>query len=510
MAATTQARRLASPAIRALLLRRLAELGGLALGLGAVTLAVALVCYNPLDPSLNTATSRATTNLAGPVGAVVADFLLQGFGVAAGLPVVAALVWAWRIASHRGLGSFAARLASTLGALLVIAAVAAALPLPSQALYWPTAAGPGGAIGDVLAHTALSWGRTVLGPLGAGFAVLFGVLLAAGLFWASLGLSAGEWRAAGRAAHGSFVQGRRAAGWLPRLAAPFTLVCPSFRATDERVIGPSHFDDSRVGVPTPPRPPVVRPDTTRSSVPEPDPDDDLPAAPAPTPCTGPARKNQHECQKGAAAAAGEPAPRRAGAGWLAHAAAVAAEGRAAAVERRTQRGRVAGQRPPAGISLGRVWRAGHDPRDPARPGGHVVRAGTRTRHPQRPRDRPGRRRGAQPVGHGRAHRYRAGPQRDRHRGAERQARDGLPVRVARRRGMGQASGPAGPGARQEHRRRPGAGRPGAHAASAGCRHHRLRQVGRHQRDDPESAVPAQPRPVPADPDRPEDARTLGL
>ena len=36
------------------------------------------------------------------------------------------------------------------------------------------------------------------------------------------------------------------------------------------------------------------------------------------------------------------------------------------------------------------------------------------------------------------------------------------------------------------------------------------QVRRHQRDDPEPAIPAQPRPVPDDPDRPEDAGAVCL
>ena len=66
MVAAAPARRLASPTIRALLVRRLAEFGGLALALGAVALLVALASYDPLDPSLNTATTRAPTNLAGP------------------------------------------------------------------------------------------------------------------------------------------------------------------------------------------------------------------------------------------------------------------------------------------------------------------------------------------------------------------------------------------------------------------------------------------------------------
>ncbi len=179
--------------------------------------------------------------------------------MAAALPVLAALVWAWRIASHRGIGSFAARLASTLAALPVLAAIAAALPLPEQASHWPSTAGPGGAIGGALAHAALGWGHMLLGPLGAGFALLLGAGLGLGLFWASLGLSAGEWREAGRVAHGSFAHGRRAAGWLSKLGAPVGWFIRRFAAKDERVIAAPFREDSRVSVPASARPAVVRP-----------------------------------------------------------------------------------------------------------------------------------------------------------------------------------------------------------------------------------------------------------
>ena len=67
-ARTAQPRRLASPTIQALIRQRSAGLGGLVLSLLGLTLLVALACYDPRDPSLNTATSRHTGNLAGPVG----------------------------------------------------------------------------------------------------------------------------------------------------------------------------------------------------------------------------------------------------------------------------------------------------------------------------------------------------------------------------------------------------------------------------------------------------------
>ncbi len=64
--------------------------------------------------------------------------------------------------------------------------------------------------------------------------------------------------------------------------------------------------------------------------------------------------------------------------------------------------------------------------------------------------------------------------------------------------------------RQDHRRQVGHHRSGAHAAHADRRHHRLRQIGRHQHHDPQPALPAAARSVPADHGRSEDARAVGL
>ncbi len=102
-------RRFVSPAIRALARRRAAELTGLALGLAGLMLLVALASYDARDPSLDTASMARAHNLAGPVGATVADLLLQAFGLAGGLPGIAMLCLAWRFASRRGVGSRGAR-----------------------------------------------------------------------------------------------------------------------------------------------------------------------------------------------------------------------------------------------------------------------------------------------------------------------------------------------------------------------------------------------------------------
>ncbi|WP_072573829.1 DNA translocase FtsK [Granulibacter bethesdensis] len=197
-----QAKRFLSPALKALAHRRMAEMGGLLLGFVALALLIALATYNPHDPSFDTATGQEPTNLAGRAGAMLADVLLQGFGVAAILPVLAMLIWAWRIASHRGLGSVILRFGSLIAAMPVVSAVVAAVGQLVPALHrnWPSSAGLGGLSGDLLAGTSLRAGHAVLGPLGDGLIWVAGLGLAILLVFLAFGLSAGEWRAAGRGA----------------------------------------------------------------------------------------------------------------------------------------------------------------------------------------------------------------------------------------------------------------------------------------------------------------------
>ena len=213
-------RRLASPAIRALLRRRMAELGGLALALVAIALLLALLSYNARDPSLNTASSGTPANLAGPLGATVADILLQAFGLAGVFPVLALLAWAWRVASHRPLVA-ALRVPTLLISLPVLAAVLA--PLMPASVTWPAAGGLGGAMGQVVAGSALAAGRGLMGPLGAVVVWAVGALFAAMLTLLTLGLSVSDWRRAGAhaggAARASFHHGRNAAGLFQRTGA---------------------------------------------------------------------------------------------------------------------------------------------------------------------------------------------------------------------------------------------------------------------------------------------------
>jgi S-DNA-T family DNA segregation ATPase FtsK/SpoIIIE len=102
--------RFASPALRAAFARSGAQLAGILCALLGLAMLVALLSHDPADPSGSTATARAATNLAGPTGAAVSDTLLQAFGLAAFLPAITLLAWAWRLFTERGVTLLPARL----------------------------------------------------------------------------------------------------------------------------------------------------------------------------------------------------------------------------------------------------------------------------------------------------------------------------------------------------------------------------------------------------------------
>ncbi len=204
--------------MKTLMTRRTAEFGGLLLGLFGLVILVALATYDPRDPSFDTATTRHVANLAGQGGAILADILLQGFGIAGILPGVTMLAWGWRIASGGGLGRVTLRLAALIAAMPLLAAVLATIPSPHYG--WPVVAGLGGSIGGIIANEALRGGHALFGVFGTASIWLFGAASAVVLALLSLGLSASEWRSAGRAVaiagRFSFSGGREAAGVLVR------------------------------------------------------------------------------------------------------------------------------------------------------------------------------------------------------------------------------------------------------------------------------------------------------
>ena len=175
-------------------------------------------------------------------------------------------------------------------------------------------------------------------------------------------------------------------------------------------------------------------------------------------------------------------------------------------EHRGNRGARRGARKRAG----RFRRQGRDHQRAPRPGGDALRTRARARHQVLARDRSCRRHRALDERGVRPRRRGAGPQRHRHRTAERISREGLFPRIAVLERIQQHAGQAAALSRQDHRRRTGGGRSRAHAASSDRRHHRLRQVGRDQHHAAVAALQAAAGSMPADHDRSEDARTFRL
>ena len=241
--------RFASAAVRAVLRRRAMEMGGLLVAIGAIALGVALGSHNPADPSFNTSTHGPTTNLAGPVGATVSDVMLQGFGFAAALPCLALLAWAFRLATHRGVGSVTARLLGLLAGMPLAAAALSLLPLP-QAL--PVEAGPGGIAGPATAGLLVDTLASLFGPVGmlAGQGIV--MVAAVGTAFIACGLTVGEWRGAGRVAVGA---GQVAVGAARTGAASLRRPGPSYQEEEPeeeepeepRPRGPGLF--ARIGSP---------------------------------------------------------------------------------------------------------------------------------------------------------------------------------------------------------------------------------------------------------------------
>jgi S-DNA-T family DNA segregation ATPase FtsK/SpoIIIE len=164
--------------------RRLHELGGLALILLALMLAIALATWSVRDPSLSHATTSPVRNLLGVVGSTVADLSMQIFGLAALALILPIALWGWRLASHRPLSRERIRLVAWVPAIALVAAFAACLPRPAS---WPLPVGLGGVVGDAVLRGA-AW--LMGGSLGSLAYVVIGATTAA-LGFAALAITCG-------------------------------------------------------------------------------------------------------------------------------------------------------------------------------------------------------------------------------------------------------------------------------------------------------------------------------
>ena len=171
--------------------QRLFEGLGVALVLVSLLLLLALLTYDPGDVSLDTAADASPHNFLGHDGALIADVLVQGVGLAAYLVPAVLLGWALRLL----LGQPIRRPLRGIGWLLLALVLgAAACSILHPGLRLP--AGGGGAVGWVLLGLAQ---RAGLGGLALPLAMAAAALVAL-LLVSIVGLSPGDWGALGRGA----------------------------------------------------------------------------------------------------------------------------------------------------------------------------------------------------------------------------------------------------------------------------------------------------------------------
>ena len=115
-----------SDSLREALRRRMRELTGVALIVFAMLLVSALGSWSVLDPSLSHATNAPARNLLGVPGAIVADLMMQLFGIASVALVLPIAVWGWRLAGHRALYRERLRLLTWVAAVVLTASFAIA------------------------------------------------------------------------------------------------------------------------------------------------------------------------------------------------------------------------------------------------------------------------------------------------------------------------------------------------------------------------------------------------
>ena len=465
-----------------------------AYGLGA------FLTYSADDPSLNVATDAAATNLFGAPGATIADLLMQSLGWSApvGLSAILASGVLRVLRKEMAAPISTQRLMAGAAGVSLLAGLASCLPRPD---FWSMGSGMGGMIGDTV-HGVLGG---VLGLTGLpwidGFVGLISAIGGLGALGWAFRVTRNDMRSAANVA-------TRAAAGAGGVAQAAMAKIAERRAreaeeqwqherqiADQRMRRYPALEDDRFDLPTAPVP-LRQPPTNYDDLPIPPP---IVRAPQPAPPPHPASRVAPRSKARGAAQQSHP-------NWSGAFRLPAPELLAPPKPRTSHADGAALQAASKRLSavLTDFGVQGElSPRVPAR--SSRCSSSSPRRRQILARHRPFRRHRPLHERHRRARRRHSRPQRHRHRTAEPEARNRVSAHPAEFERLRRHPRRSAAGARRNHRGRPLRRRPHQDAAPADRRHHRLGQIGRHQRDDPVAALPAHAGRVPLHHDRPEDA-----
>lgn len=172
--------------VKRFLKRNLVGLSGLCVIGVAAALAAALATWSVTDPSLNHATSEPVRNALGTPGAIIADILMQTFGLATAVFLIPVVLWGWRLLAGHTLRIGRKRLMFWVIGTVLAAGALAALPVADS---WPLPTGLGGFLGDavhtipaMLTDNFTEGAGTIIGSIGLGLPAVFFLIAAAGWF----------------------------------------------------------------------------------------------------------------------------------------------------------------------------------------------------------------------------------------------------------------------------------------------------------------------------------------
>lgn len=158
--------------------RRLRQAMGLVIGALGLAFATTLFSYSPYDSSFNTASNYPVHNLLRLPGAIVADFFIQGFGLASIILIVAVIVWGGFLVAETRLKRFGLKLVSLFMAFLSLSTFLGLFANKTTYLTTPTLGGAFGTLSLANIVTSLKLMPAVVGLISL---VLFMAFYAYGL-----------------------------------------------------------------------------------------------------------------------------------------------------------------------------------------------------------------------------------------------------------------------------------------------------------------------------------------